>query len=340
VRRGGERALDVGTGNGIQAILLAAHAETVVATDVNPRALAYAAFNTALNGVGNVETRRGSFFGPVAGERFDLVVVNPPYVVSPESAYLFRDGGLEGDAVSEHVVRAAPAALTAGGYASVLISWALDRDDPAGRPGSWLEGSGCDGLLLHTSTDDPVETATVWNRDLTDRPEAYAEALDRWLAYFRRLGIEQLGYACLVLRKRADGRDGRLEALQLPRVALRPASRHVRLLFETRDRLAALGSEDGLLGQRLRTADGAVVAQELGFADGRWEPSAVTLRLEQGLPFSAELDAPTARLVRALDGSRTLREALAEAVDDEAALEVGLGVARHMLEVGFLEFAD
>ena len=43
----------------------------------------------------------------------------------------------------------------------------------------------------------------MWNRELLDRPEAYAEALDRWLAYYRELGIEHVGYACLVLRKRA-----------------------------------------------------------------------------------------------------------------------------------------
>src|SRR5207342_3276881 len=140
VRGQGERALDLCTGNGIQAILLAAHAERVVATDVNVRALAYAAFNAALNGVGNVETRRGSFFEPVEGEQFDLVVANPPYVVSPESAYLFRDGGMSGDAVSEHVVRATPAALAPGAFASVLIAWALDPDDPAERPRRWLEG--------------------------------------------------------------------------------------------------------------------------------------------------------------------------------------------------------
>ena len=65
--------------------------------------------------------------------------------------------------------------------------------------------------------NDPIETATVWNRDLLDQPNVYAEALDRWLAYYRELGIEHLGYACLVLRKRSDGRDGWLEAQQLPR---------------------------------------------------------------------------------------------------------------------------
>ena len=340
VRGEGERALDLCTGNGIQAILLAAHAERVVATDVNERALAYAAFNAALNGVDNVETRSGSFFEPVEGEQFDLVVANPPYVVSPESAYLFRDSGMPGDAVSELVVRATPAALAPGGFACLLIAWALDPDDPAGRPRSWLEASGCDGFLLHTSTDDPIETATVWNRDLLDRPEAYAEALDRWLAYYRDLGIEQLGYACLVLRKRSYGRDGWLEAQQLPRAALRPAGRHVRKLFETRDRMSEIDSDSVLLDRRLRVVDDAVVTQDTRFEGGRWHAQNLTLRLENGLPFSAEIDAPTARLIRGLDGSRTLHEALAAAVDSDAALETGLALARQMLEIGFLELSE
>ena len=338
VRGSGERALDLCTGNGIQAILLAAHADSVVATDVNARALAYTSFNAALNGVDNVETRLGSFFDPVDGERFDLVVANPPYVVSPESAYLFRDGGMRGDAVSEHVVRRAPAALAPDAFASILIAWALDPNDPMARPSGWLEGSGCDAFLLHTSTDDPIETAAVWNRELADRPETYADAIDRWLEYYRELGIEQLGYACLVLRKRGDGRDGWLEAQQLPRAGLRPAGRHVRKLFETHDRLAELESDDALLDRPLRVAGDAVVTQETRFGDGRWHSESLTLRLESGLPFSAELDPKTARMVRELDGSKTLREALAAAVDD-AELDTGLALARQMLAVGFLEFS-
>ena len=336
VRGEGERALDLCAGNGIQTILLASHASHVVATDVNRRALAYATFNAALNGVTNVEVRTGSFFEPVDGERFDLVVANPPYVVSPESAYLFRDGGLRGDAVSELVVRGTPALLAPGGFASVLIAWALDPDDPASRPRQWLEGSGCDAFLLHTSTDDPIETATVWNRELLDRPDRYAEALDRWLAYYRELGIEQLGYACLVLRKRRDGREGWVEALQLPRAALRPAGRHVRRLFETHDALSELSSDAELLERRPRVVDDAVVSQESRFTAGRWRTELLTLRLEHGLPFSAELDPATARLVRELDGSRTLREALATAVGDGAADE-GLELVRRMLAIGFLE---
>jgi Methyltransferase small domain len=338
VRGGGERALDVGTGNGIQALLLAAHAASVVATDLNERALGYAAFNAALNGASKVETRLGSFFEPVAREEFDLVVVNPPYVISPETTYLFRDAGMRGDAVSEHVVRAAPAALAPGGLAFVLISWALDPRDPAERPRAWVEGAGCDAILLHTSTDDPIATATLWNRELLDRPDAYADALDRWLAYYRELGIEHIGYACIVLRKRTDGRDGWFRAQQLPRAALRPAGRHVRRLFETQDQLVAADAE--LAARRVRVVDDAVLSREWRFAGNDWHGEAITLRLESGLPFSAELDAPTERLIRSLDGSRAVREALAEAVDDEGAREAGVVLTRRMLEVGFLEFDD
>lgn len=147
-----------------------------------------------------------------------------------------------------------------------------------------------------------------------------------------------------MLRKRPDGRDadaaGSLEALQLPRSPLRPAGRHVARLFETRDSLAGMRDDRTLLDRRPRVVDGAVVTQETGFADGRWHAGGLTLRLETGLPFSAELDPPTARLIRGLDGSRTLAQALESAVDGDEAREEGLSLTRRMLEIGFLELAD
>ena len=126
----------------------------------------------------------------------------------------------------------------------------------------------------------------------------------------------------------------------LPRAALRPAGRHVLRLFETQDRLAELRDPSALLDRRLRVVEDAVVGQEVRFGDGRWHQEAVTLRLESGLPFSAALDPPTAHLVRLLDGTRTLREALVEAVQEDEAREAGLDLAREMLEVGFLELPD
>jgi len=73
---------------------------------------------------------------------------------------------------------------------------------------------------------------------------------------------------------------------------------------------------------------------------GRWQAENLTLRLENGLPFSAELDPLTGRLIRELDGTRTLREALAAVADGDATRDTGLALARRMLEIGFLELDD
>ena len=143
------RALDVGTGNGVQALLAAGHSEHVVATDVNPRALAFTELNAALSGIDNVETRRGSLFEPVAGERFDLIVCNPPFVVSPERRWTYRDGWLEGDELSAQVVRETAEHLADGGFATILASWlGGNADAPDERAWDWVQGIGCDAWIL------------------------------------------------------------------------------------------------------------------------------------------------------------------------------------------------
>src|SRR5580765_1268784 len=148
-RRRAVRALDVGTGNGIQALLAARHSEQVVATDVNPRALVYTEINAALHGLAHDETRLGSLLQPAAGERFDLITCNAPYVVSPESKWQYRDGGLPADELSQRVVEEAAVALADGGFASLLVSWVAESEDqPDVRVAQWLDGNGCDAWVL------------------------------------------------------------------------------------------------------------------------------------------------------------------------------------------------
>ncbi len=111
-----DSALDLGTGCGVQSLHLAAHARRIVATDVNTRALWITGLNAELNGVSTgsttgIDLREGSFFEPVADERFDLVVTNPPFVISPATGerLVYRDSGLPGDRAVEHIVRTLPA---------------------------------------------------------------------------------------------------------------------------------------------------------------------------------------------------------------------------------------
>src|SRR5205823_12965075 len=69
-----ERALDLGTGGGVLALLAARHADRVWAVDLNPRAVALARFNARLNGAADVECLAGDLFEPVRDQTFDLIV--------------------------------------------------------------------------------------------------------------------------------------------------------------------------------------------------------------------------------------------------------------------------
>jgi release factor glutamine methyltransferase len=79
--RDGERVLELGTGCGLLAILAAGAGARVVATDINPLALACARKNANAHGASDlIDFRLGNLFEPVDGERFDLVIFNPPYL--------------------------------------------------------------------------------------------------------------------------------------------------------------------------------------------------------------------------------------------------------------------
>ncbi len=78
----GSAVLDLCTGSGVLAVTAALLGSDVVAVDVSRRALLSARLNAAINAV-NISVRRGDLFAPVAGERFDVIVSNPPYVPSP-----------------------------------------------------------------------------------------------------------------------------------------------------------------------------------------------------------------------------------------------------------------
>jgi len=347
VRRPIESMLDLGTGLGIQALLGARHAAQVTATDVNPRALAFARFNARLNGVTNVEFREGSYFEPVAGLEFDLVLANPPYVISPDSQYAYRDGGLPGDAVSRGVVGAAPACLREGGFAELLVSWVVRRDEEWSAPlERWVDGSGCDAWLLHYKTEDPLAHSAGWLRPLQGDPAAHAQALDRWLDYLRGLGIEAIAYGAVILRRRSGARNW-VRTAELPAGRLQQAGSHVERVFAGVDYLDGLADRRDLLAAKPIVAERLRLEQTL-VRDGRsWKVQAAVLSLEEGLGFRGEVDPLTAELLAQLDGEQPLREAIAAAGRalgwDDAGDEFvsgGLAVIERLLGLGLLELRE
>jgi methylase of polypeptide subunit release factors len=341
-----ERALDVGTGSGVHALLAARHAKHVVATDVNLRALAYTELNAGLNGMRNIETREGSLFEPVEGERFDLIACNAPYVVSPETRWAYRDGGFEADEVSQRVVALAAEHLNDGGYASLLVSWlGRDADKPDERALEWTEASGCDSWILPIWGGDPVTHASSWNDHLQDDPEAYEAALEDWTSYLDDLGVAWVSEGGIVLHRR----DGFAPTARIDSVEdddLDDAADQILRAFESRAVLGELESDDELLD--LNIAIAGPVRLELAL-----EPEGTgsivmgaSVHLDEGTHPSVDVSADMIEVLAALDGAKRYAdviEGVASSLDftpgetqklRREALEIG----RELLELGALCF--
>lgn len=317
VRRPVARALDLGTGCGIQAAHLTRHAAEVVATDLSGRALAFAAFNAALNDQ-RWDLRRGSLLEPVAGERFDLIVSNPPFVITPAAAHDaglpvmgYREAAAGGDRLLADLLRALPAHLTPGGTAQLLGNWEHRRGaDWRDRLAAWAAEVELDLWFVQREVLDAAEYVEMWLRDgglpSTDREhhEAVAAA---WLRDFHARGVEAIGLGHVVARRPRGGRPWvRIEEATGP--VRGPLGDHVAGVL---DAVEWLRADDGarLTGARLATAPD--VTLEHHFRPGEPHPAVILARQGGGYGRAIPLDTATAGLLDASDGELTVGQVLA-----------------------------
>ncbi len=337
VRRPVGRALDLGTGCGVQSLHLGRHCTEIVATDVNRRALAMASITARLNGM-EVDLREGSLFGPVAGERFDLIATNPPFVVSPGGRHVYRDSGLAGDEVSRRVVTEGAGHLTDGGMLQALANWMHVRgSDWRERVGGWVASTGCDAWVIQREVQDPAEYVELWLRDSGDagRP-GYAAKYAAWLAWFDANDVDGIGFGWVALR--ASGRlDPVVRLEEWPHAVEQPLGPAVGSWF---DRCEAVRLDDRELLARRWVVAADVVQEQIG-RPGDEDPEHLVIRQRHGLMRAVEVGTAEAGLVGACDGSLPLGAivpALAQllAVDAEALRIDLLPRVREFIADGFL----
>ncbi|MET4094036.1 methyltransferase [Arthrobacter sp. UYCu712] len=319
-RRHVARALDLGTGCGIQTFHLLHHAEHVTATDISERALAFTRFNLLLNAEAlhvdpadleaRVSLRLGSLLEPVAGEEFGLVVSNPPFVITPRSPgeaaaeqFTYRDGGLPGDGIVSSLVRELPSVLAPGGTAQLLGNWEIPAGSPwADRPQSWASPE-TDVWFIQREQVGPEQYAETWLQDASESRDRrlYQDSYAAYLDDFAARNVEAIGFGMIWMRRPADGARpvvSRFEEITYP--IEQPVGPHLG---------AAIERADWLAGQALADAHLLVaedVTEERHQRPGAEHPGVILLRQGAGLRRTNLLSTELAGFVSACDGDLTV----------------------------------
>ena len=379
-------ALDLGCGCGIQTLYLLRHADRVTATDVSERALAFTAFNAALAGVsvsdgsdagsrggaGRLELLRGSLLEPVAGRRFDLIVSNPPFVLTPPAV---REAGLPlmeyrdaGGPVLPTLVAGLGEHLEPGGSAVMLGNWehrhtslgtgdipdsandfATDSTTDSGAVGSswrnavatWIP-EGLDGWVIEREVQDPVEYATMWLRDGGLAPErdaaGFDAALEAWIGDFEARGVQGVGFGYLIVHRPQCLREPWRLLEEVATSGQGGLGRHVAEVLEARERLAGL--DDDAVAD-LRPVLAPDVTEERHLIPGAAEPTVILLRQGGGLGRTIRASTVVAALAGVADGELSVGQIASAVValtgEDAIGLRAEMVEAtRHLIAVGFL----
>lgn len=356
------RILDLCAGGGVHAIRLAGLGGEVVGTDLNPRAIEFARFNAAMNGQDDVEFRVGDGLAPVEGESFDLIVCNPPFVLTPTADLVSCNNPGDLDRFCEGLVRSVPAILRRGGRFQMIFEWAeIEGEGWQDRLPLWVDGSGCDAWFFHANQESPESYAghripeQAALREFGDRDVATAA----WARYYDEHHVRAIHGGFVLLRKRTG-----LNWIRFREIAgtLTPgAAAEVERSLSHFDRLDAQGNaagrvhdeasdlhgpgDAGWLSVRLRLRDGIEREEKSESAAGRWQRSITRLHCGAGMPQSVHVQPTMADLLGCFDGERTVSHAIGQfatsaGLDRDQVETECLRIVRHFLETGWLEFSE
>ncbi|MDX2679250.1 DUF7059 domain-containing protein [Streptomyces sp. NY05-11A] len=338
-------ALDLGAGSGIQALHAAQHATRVTATDVNPRALHITALTLALSAAPAADLREGSLFEPVRDdETYDLIVSNPPFVISPGARLTYRDGGMGGDDLCHSLVQGAGERLNDGGFAQFLANWQhVEGEDWQDRLRSWVP-RGCDAWIVQREVQDITQYAELWLRDAGDHrgdEAAYQAHYDAWLDEFEARKVKAVGFGWITLR-RTTAAEPVITVEEWPHPVEQPLGDTVVAHFERLDYLRA-HDDAALLAGRFRLVT-EVVQEQVGLP-GAEDPEHVVLRQHRGMRRATKVDTVGAGFAGVCDGSLTagrILDAIAQLVGEDPVLLRDRTPAqiRLLVEQGFLEPAE
>lgn len=324
---------DIGTGCGIQALLLARHSVRVIATDISQRALHLTELSARLNGVDNIEFRAGSMLEPLR-EPVDLLVSNPPFVITPRTTvanFEYRDGGMTGDRLVRSLFTAIPHHLQPGGRSVCLGNWETTSAVDVG-PEAWVTDPDTSVLVIEREALDPIAYAETWIRDggIPRAGKDWNEATAAWMDDFETRDVTEIVFGYVIMHKPEQTSTAGNDVPTIADHMVATNEAQASSTFKTRVRTtSAIANNPHGLGQfvattfALRSWLATAAAEEIAgtvftrspdlvehrhHMPGESDPSSITL--EQGIGFGQvfDLDTALAGFVSVADGSLSLRQ--------------------------------
>jgi len=336
--------LDLGCGCGVHALLAAAHADAVVATDISAAAAAYTRFNSRLNNIRNIDILVGDLFEPVAARSFDLILCNPPFIIGPTSDFTYRDNPMDLDDFCRLLAREGANHLNDGGHLQMLCEWVeITGQTARERVAEWVQGLDCDTWVLRGTPKSPARYVAGRLTDLAGADYKPATTYEEWLAYFEKRAVAAVNPGMLVLRRREA--DNWFHMLTVPGEPVEDSGPAVAERIAACDFLELCEENETLLDATLRIPACIELEQRFGRSDEGWRSDRVVLQVTEGLPLETEIDLPILAFLNQVDGSRSLRDCIGKFCELTAA-EPGeltrqlLPAIRLLIGNGVLEAAD
>ncbi len=306
------RGLDLGCGAGTGALSLASKVAKVIGTDINPRAIALSKINAALNGIDNAEFREGDLFAPVAGENFDIIISQPPFVSAPPglAAASYEYGGPRGDELPLRLLREITPYLARNGRAVILAEWpelegeTVEQHLRAALPSPDLKllilqcpGSSLNDYCAIYAASDHPNLGPEFERDTLARRE-----------HLESMGIRGLRVAINILQHAPDRPTGWTSAVDIQGAGqIILSSERIDKMIAARD-LATRG-EQAMLAARLRVPEGTSFIEERSGLDAA-ATSKLMARLSPWLLVRpADLNGDALRLLALVHQSASVKDA-------------------------------
>ena len=172
----------------------------------NPRAINYSNFNFRLNQAGNIEFKLSNLFESAAGEKYDLIVANPPSIKSIlENGDISSLSQKPGINILEKIISSIPDHLSDDGFSHVNCTiHESEQDEFRKSADRWLGQNKKKYKILYLilSESDPYHYSWLISHDLLKADyKIYLQQTENLVKYFQRLKIKKISNGILIMKK-------------------------------------------------------------------------------------------------------------------------------------------